>query len=226
MHWRDVSVRDKRFMRTQRCRWLGRVEFIKGDRLSATRFDELKRLLQYVDAATRAGTPFTVRRDGEARLANVVGQLNEVVTILKPDGAWEYTSEAGTRILGYPKGVDIEGGIFSLLHPTTSNSAWTSLAQVLEGTRSPDQSVDLRVRDVGGEYHIFETVGINLVDHPVIEGVLVIGRDVTTERRAAEHARETMTTLKALLASLRDGVMFLDNELTHRLHQSSRRRHA
>src|SRR4029079_15852658 len=112
------------------------------------------------------------------------------------DGTWDYTSEAGTRILGYPKGIEIEGGIFSLLHPDDIELAWTSLTQVLDGTRSPDQSVDLRVRDVADEYHVFETVGINLVDHPVIEGVLVIGRDVTTERQAAERARETMATLE------------------------------
>ena len=167
---------------------------------------------QRINDATRTGTADTVPRDGEARLANLVGQLNEVVTILKADGRWDYSSEAGTRILGYPKGVDIEGGLFSLLHPDDVELASTSLQQVLDGTRRPDQSVDLRVRDAAGEYHIFETVGVNLLDHPVIEGVVLIARDVTAERQAAENARETMTTLRALLANLRDGVVFVDDE--------------
>jgi PAS domain S-box-containing protein len=179
--------------------------------VSSSRLDELKRLQQHIDDATRAGTAITVRRDGEARLANVVGQLNEVVTILKADGTWDYSSEAGTRILGYPKGAEIDGGLFSLLHPDDFEPASAALAQVLAGTRRPDESLDLRVRDAAGDYHIFETVGINLVDHPVIEGVLVIARDVTEQRQAAERARETTRTLEALLASLRDGVLFVDD---------------
>jgi signal transduction histidine kinase len=179
--------------------------------LPGDRVDELKRLQQRIDASTRAATPVTVRQDGEARLANLLGQLNEAVTILEPDGTWVYTSEAGTRIMGYPKGYDIDGGLFALLHPSDVDAAQTALAEVLDGTRAPDAPIDLRLRDIHGAYHIFENVGINLVDHPVIRGVVITSRDVTYQRLAEAQARETVTTLKTLLANLRDSVVFVND---------------
>jgi PAS domain S-box-containing protein len=179
--------------------------------LPPDRVDELKRLQERIDAATRAATPVTVRQDGEARLANLLGQLNEAVTILDPDGTWVYTSEAGTRIMGYPKGYEIEGGLFALLHPSDVDTAQTALAEVLDGTRAPDEPIDLRLRDIHGAYHIFENVGINLIDHPVIRGVVLTSRDVTFQRLAEAQARETVTTLKTLLANLRDSVVFVND---------------
>jgi PAS domain S-box-containing protein len=180
--------------------------------LPADRVDELNQVLQRIEVATRAATPVTVRRDGEARLANLLGQLNEAVTILNADGTWAYTSEAGTRILGYPKGEDIEGGLYSLLHPDDAEPARVALAGVLDGTRRPDEPIDLRLRDMNGEYHVFETVGINLISHPVIQGVVLTARDVTRQRLAEAQARENVTTLKTLLANLRDAVVFLDDD--------------
>jgi PAS domain S-box-containing protein len=180
--------------------------------LPPDRVDELKRLQDRIDAATRAATPVTVRQDGEARLANLLGQLNEAVTILEPDGTWVYTSEAGTRIMGYPKGEDIEGGIFALLHPDDVGAAQTALAEVLDGTRAPDEPIDLRLRDIHGDYHIFENVGINLIDHPVVRGVVLTSRDVTLQRLAEAQARENVTTLMTLLANLRDAVVFVNDD--------------
>lgn len=148
--------------------------------------------------------------DSERRLATLFAHLSDIVTILGEDGTWRSSSPAGTRLLGYPLGHDPEGGVFSLLHPDDVELANTALSEVLSGTRSPDEPVELRVRAADGSYRLLETVGEDLREDPAVEGVVLTSRDVTERREAEAQLRETTAELTALLGSLHDSVLFVD----------------
>jgi PAS domain S-box-containing protein len=148
----------------------------------------------------------------EQRLAMLVDQLNDIITILAADGSWIYSSPGGTRLLGYPPGFDIDGGIFGLLHPDDVALAQSAFAEVVSGTRGPRDSVDLRVRTLDGSYRVLETVGVDLLHDPSIEGVVLTSHDVTAERANAERVLEATSQLQALVTNLRDGVLFVDDD--------------
>ena len=156
------------------------------------------------------------RREAEAALARsegelqaLVGHLSDVVTVLEPDGSWRYSSLAGTRLLGYPKGYDVP--IFDLLHEDDRAPAAQALEEVLAGQRGPEVPIELRVRAADGTFHLLEMVGEDLRDDPAIHGVLITSHDVT-ERRAAEHRLEVaLAQLGALVTSLRDALLFVDD---------------
>ena len=53
----------------------------------------------------------------EQRLASLVANISDVITVMGADGTWISTSGAGTRLMGYEEGFDPDGGILSLVHP-------------------------------------------------------------------------------------------------------------
>ncbi|MBT8194254.1 MAG: PAS domain S-box protein [Acidimicrobiia bacterium] len=146
----------------------------------------------------------------EQRFQAVVEHSSDVITIIDRDGNWLYTSQAGTRLTGYPKGFDPEGGIFSLLHPEDTGLALQTLQEVMAGTRGPDEPVELRIIDADGKTLRFETVGVNMLDNPAVEGVVLHARDVT-ERHAAEAELGLRTQqLAGVLGSIQLGVLVED----------------
>ncbi len=130
-------------------------------------------------------------RRAEEEFRALVAHSSDIITVLEPDGSWRSSSAAGTRLLGYPEGLDPEGGVFSLLHPDDVELAAQTFAEVVEGCRADDSPVVFRVQSADGSrwFHL-ETVARNLVDHPAVRGIVLNSRDVS-ERVVAEDALRT-----------------------------------
>lgn len=124
----------------------------------------------------------------EARARALVDNSPDIVAVLYPDGDWA-ASDQGTRLLGYPKGYNPDGGVFSLIHPDDIAVATVALSEVLAGTRPPGTPIELRFRAADGSYRQFECVGQNLSDDTHIGGVVVTARDVTERKHAEARLR-------------------------------------
>ena len=155
----------------------------------------------------------TERARSESRLAAITSHLTDIITLLGPDGSWISSSPGGSRLLGYPPGIDPPMGVFSLLHPDDVEPAGLALQEIIEGRRGPEEPVDLRVQVLDGSYRILETMGDNLLDDPVIAAILLTSRDVTARRHAERVLRERNGEMDALLGSLQNGVLFVDDDL-------------
>ncbi len=143
----------------------------------------------------------------------LVAHSSDIITVLEPDGSWRSSSAAGSRLLGYPEGIDPEGGIFSLLHPDDVPPALAALAEVLAGTRGPENPIVLRVRsyDDARWLHL-ETIARNLVDHPAVRGIVLNSRDVTGRIEAEAKLRESQDRFQALVQHSRDLIVVLDDQ--------------
>jgi diguanylate cyclase (GGDEF)-like protein/PAS domain S-box-containing protein len=124
----------------------------------------------------------------EARARALVENSPDIIAILYPDGNWE-ASDQGTRLLGYPKGFDPPGGVFSLIHPDDIAAAGTAMTDVLAGTRAANTPLELRLRAADGTYQQFECVGQNLSDDPHVGGVVITARDITQRKHADARLR-------------------------------------
>ncbi len=150
-------------------------------------------------------------RRAEEEFRALVAHSSDIITVLEPDGSWRSSSAAGTRLLGYPEGLEVEGGVFSLLHPDDVEEAARTFAEVVEGRRDDDTPVVLRVQSADGSrcFHL-ETVARNLVDHPAVRGIVLNSRDVT-ERVAAEDAlRRTQGRFQSLVQHASDLITVVD----------------
>ncbi|MET0662920.1 MAG: ATP-binding protein, partial [Ilumatobacteraceae bacterium] len=148
--------------------------------------------------------------NAESRRQALLTNISDIITVMGPNGEWISTSGAGSRMLGWASDIDPDAGIFALVHPDDAELALRALAEVIDGTRTSDQPVDLRVMDTLGEYHVLETFGENMIDNELIRGVVLTSRDVTAARAAQTELQESTGQLSALLSSLADGVLFLD----------------
>jgi len=148
----------------------------------------------------------------EQRFRAIVEGSSDIITILNADGSWRFTSESGTRITGYEKGFEPEGGILALLHPDDSELALNALQSIISGDRSPGEPVELRIIGNDGAVHWFETTGVNMLDDPAVEGVVLHARDVTDRRAADDAVRLRTGQMAGIMNNLNVGVLVEDDE--------------
>lgn len=172
----------------------GEMRFVRADgeefvgRTTLTALRRLDGVLDYLyiaveDVSLQLRAAQALARS-QARARALVDNSPDIIAILYPDGEWE-ASDQGTRLLGYPKGFDPAGGVFSLIHPDDIESASSALAEVLTGVRAASVPIELRLRGADGSYRDFECVGQNLEHDPHIGGVVITARDIS-ERKQAE----------------------------------------
>lgn len=147
----------------------------------------------------------------EERLAALIANVSDVITVLDSDGSWISSSDAAMRILGHPPGLDPPGGVFSFVHADDLERAEATFRQFLDGSWPSGKRIDLRIRAADGSYRVFETMAEDLRDVPAVNGIVLSSRDVSTERLAASDLAERTTQLSTLVSSLSDGVMFVDS---------------
>lgn len=155
------------------------------------------------------------RRDDPGALTHLealVNNISDVITVLDAHGQWLSSSSAGTRILGWEPGLDPEGGIYALVHPDDREPTMRAFAEVIAGTRTSAEPIDIRVMDLDGHYRVLQTVAENLIDDPRVGGVVLTSRDVTVERadRAALEVRTAR--LLTLVKAFGDAVMVVDED--------------
>lgn len=161
----------------------------------------------------------TARREAEARVATVarynqalLDQAADIITVLEADGSWRSSSPQGTTILGFPRGYDPPGGILDLVHPHDRAIAAQALADVVGEDAVPGRPVELRIATAGGDYRRFEVVGVNLLDDPVVAGVVVSARDVTERHEAWEAQAATEQRYRELVDRMHEGLWVIDHE--------------
>lgn len=171
----------------------------------------------FVDDITELRSAEAELRRAEAEFRALVAHSSDIITVLESDGAWRSSSAAGTRLLGYPEGMNPVGGIFSLLHPDDVELATNAFTEVIEGRRAADEPIVLRVQSADGSRLLYlETVARNLVDDPAVHGIVLNSRDIT-ERVAAEEALQvTQGRFRSLVQHATDLITVVDAESTIR----------
>lgn len=145
-------------------------------------------------ADERRHTETTLRADF-ARYAALVENASDVILVLEP-GTYRvrWTSPSARAVLGFDPS-DPDESFTARLHPDDVAPARARLQQVIAGEANP--AYDVRVRHSDGGWRVFEGVGANLVDDPVIEGIVVTLRDVTQVRSAHRQLAERAEQLAA-----------------------------
>ncbi len=176
----------------------GELRFVRGDDeefTGSTTMTALRRLDGTLDYLFLAIEDVTLERRAaealarsQARARALVDNSPDIIAILYPDGEWE-ASDQGTRLLGYPKGFDPAGGVFSLIHPDDVGAASVALGEVLTGRRAASVPIELRLRAADGAYRDFECVGQNLERDAHIGGVVITARDISERKQAQAKLR-------------------------------------
>ena len=137
--------------------------------------------------------------DAMSRL--VVEHSDDILTIRAADGRIRYTSPSFHRVLGY-KQEDVIGETgFDLLHPEDRATVLTALHEFMKTPGARD-SIQYRARHANGSWVSLEVVAYNLLDHPVVQGVLISGRDISNRKCDDAVRDQLILELKQTLAGL------------------------
>jgi PAS domain S-box-containing protein len=130
------------------------------------------------------------RREMEAHFRFMVENSHDILTIRDADAKIRYMSPSINRVLGYTQEQMIGATGFELIHPEDRTLVETALNEFWKNPGARD-SIQYRARHANGTWVSLEVVAYNLLEHPVIRGVVLNGRDISA-RKNDEAGREQL----------------------------------
>jgi PAS domain S-box-containing protein len=114
----------------------------------------------------------------------LVENSDDILTVRDADGRIRYTNPSFYRHLGYRQEEVVGSTCFDLLHPEDRAGV---LAALEELKKSPGArgSVRCRALHADGSWGTYEIVAHNMLDHPVLRGLVINGRDVGPRQQQA-----------------------------------------
>ena len=134
----------------------------------------------------------TERKEREQELSRYqafVENSSDVITIISDDGTVEYASPASRRISGHEPEELVGRNATELLHPDDKESMLTELERLIT---EPEQTItrEYRFEDTNGSWMWAESTGINRLDDPDIEGIVLVTRDITERKEREQKLRQ------------------------------------
>lgn len=133
-------------------------------------------------------------RESEARFRALVQHSSDVITIVDTDSTIRYVSPSIATVFGYENRTMVNTRLSELLHPDDVLGALQFLNEIaltrpVRNENSPRVTTltrEWRLRHANGTWLTVDTVGTNLLEEPMVQGIVLNTRDVT-ERRVIEE---------------------------------------
>ena len=136
---------------------------------------------------TAVGPPQVVESSETERslrlLRALIQRAGDMVSVVDRDGVLRF--HYPPALLGYDEGENLGRGVFDFVHPEDQDAAATRFLEAL-ATPGVTEPFVCRIRDAAGEWRWMEIVGTNLLEDPVVAGMVLNGptsRSATMPRR-------------------------------------------
>jgi len=143
----------------------------------------------------------------ERRFRALIENSTDLILVLDASGQIQYSSPSAGRVLG-PALAPGTQPFWNFVHPGDRNLALQSFNRILE--HPDDQQVldELRLGRQGQEWEIFEVVLSNLIQEPMVQGIVINAHNITARKQAEEKL--LYDALHDALTSLPNRVLFLE----------------
>ncbi len=133
------------------------------------------------------------------RFRTLVEQSVDVIMLVGPTGELLYASLGASSVLGYAPGESPGRATFELVHPDDLAQVHALFRDLLTRSTGPTRA-EFRVRHKEGSWRYLEATGINRLDEPAVEAIVVTCRDVTDRRQAEDAQRAAYWIAEAVLS--------------------------
>ena len=148
-------------------------------------------------------------RESEERFRTLVRYGSDVVSVLEFDGTIRYESPASERVLGYRPEEMVGNSAFDYIHPDDYERLLDAFLEGVAADR-PIATAELRFRHADGSWRDLESIGVNLLNDPSVQGIIVNSRDITARKKAEEKLRKQEERLRRLIEQAADA-LFVHN---------------
>lgn len=135
----------------------------------------------------------------------LIENSSDGITVLHADGAIRYQSPSVGRLFGYRQEEEVGKSLFQYVHPEEIQSIVRIFDQLL---RNPGSTVSLECRfprrDSGWGW--IEAVARNLLEDPVVGGIVINYRDITERKQAQEALMESEKRQQAAVVEERNRI--------------------
>lgn len=168
-------------------------------------------VLSVLDDVTAREAAIRAARRSRALLEAVLANASDIMAIHDRQGRITYVSPSGRRLLGYDDPRSFVGhGILRLVHPDDREALLAAFSRWV-ATPGFGEAVGYRLARADGTWLEVESVANNLLDDPVVSGLVATTRDVTERNQALaalsyQAFHDTLTGLanrESLMAELK-----------------------
>lgn len=148
-----------------------------------------------MDTQTDQPFPF-VDKDGQSNINHsifrqLIRNSFDMIVLIDADGVQRYVSESCRRILGYsPEELVPISVIDDMIHPDDKDLVRSGLQDII--FNRANGGAQYRHKHKNGEWIYLEAFGLNQLDNPLIQSVILNVRDITERKQTEEalHKRE------------------------------------
>jgi PAS domain S-box-containing protein len=149
----------------------------------------------------------------EEYFRSLTESTSDVITVLDATGSIRYVSPSVERAAGYRPEEIIGKRFFDFAHPEDIGGSMESLAYALR-RQGVTQYAELRIHHKDGTWHYYEALANNLLDNPVVQGIVVHTRDVTERKQWEEALRESEEKYRLIYDSTGEAIYTYDTGFT------------
>ncbi|MAU09499.1 MAG: hypothetical protein CL607_06740 [Anaerolineaceae bacterium] len=149
-------------------------------------------------------------QDALKRYEVLIEKSSELTTVLDAMGRLTYVSSSVLQVLGI-HARDLENKqLAELVHVDDRPIAETIVADTLKLDRAESTKAIYRVRNAADKWRWMETYATNLFDEPLIGGIVMHWRDVTTRVDAEQAVESSEKRYRTLFEQSNDAIIIMD----------------
>ncbi|MCP4660380.1 MAG: EAL domain-containing protein [bacterium] len=138
---------------------------------------------------------------------------SDLITILDIEGRILYQSTSSQRLLGWDAEELVGRSFFDYLHSDDHQSFSEVFNTAIELSSSETTAAaQFRFRHHSDEWRSLESLCNNLIENPVVGGLVVTSRDITEHRRVESELQRERVLFQQLLRNSPTGIVIFDND--------------
>jgi two-component system cell cycle sensor histidine kinase/response regulator CckA len=127
--------------------------------------------------------------ESEARFRALIENSLDITGILDAESRFRYVTPSVTRVLGYTPDELLGTASLDLVHPDDVELLGEIFARAIEDPAGMESS-EFRARHKDGSWRLMDAAGLNMLDDPAVDGMVITARDVTSRRALEERLRQ------------------------------------
>ena len=132
--------------------------------------------------------------DKEQLFSAMIQNSKDMIYILTNQGKIIYRSPSAEELIGYHTDTLGESA-FKNIHPEDRNTVKSRFMSLISKPGNTD-FIQFQVKDVKGDYHVFDGIANNQLENPSINGVIFNCRDITENIKIQNNIKEYQRDLK------------------------------